>query len=113
MLRLGPAIVIAAITAATACAQSDHYAAGSFNIRDFALPPVAGFFGAIYNNGYSTNNLQDASGNRISSITIQGPDGHLSVALKLNVNVNLYALAPVFILGAPKKSAGGEIRSYA
>jgi hypothetical protein len=107
ILRLGSAIVIAAITVATACAQSDHYAPGSFNIRDFALPPVAGFFGAVYNYGYSTNNLQDASGNRISSITIQGPGGG-SATLKLNVSVNLYALAPVLIWEPRKKVLGAR-----
>jgi hypothetical protein len=70
-LRLGTAIRIGAIVAATARAQTVHYIPGSFNIRDFGLPDP-GFYGAIYNYAYMTDNLKDANGNQISSITITG-----------------------------------------
>ena len=79
-LKLGSAIVIAAIAAATAYAQSEHYAPGSFNIRDFALPD-AGFYGAIYNYGYSTDNLKDANGSQVTSVTVTGPGGRVSATI--------------------------------
>ena len=66
-LELGSAIAIAAITAVTANAQTEHYVPGAFNIRDFAVPD-AGFYGAIYNYGYLTDNLKDANGNQITSV---------------------------------------------
>ncbi len=105
-LKLGSAIVIAALTTATAYAQTDHYLPGSFNIRDFALPGP-GFYGAIYNIGYSTSNLKDADGNTISSITITGPGGQ-SASVNLKVNVNLYALAPAVIWVPKKKILGAK-----
>jgi hypothetical protein len=107
MLRAGAAIAIAGLTAATACAQTEHYYPASFNIRDFALPEH-GFYGAIYNFGYSTSNLKDASGNQISSITIQGPGGNVSTTINLKVDVNLYALAPVLIWVPKKKILGAK-----
>jgi hypothetical protein len=105
-LGLGSVIVIGAITTATAFAQTDHYVPGSFNIRDFAVPDP-GFYGAIYNYGYLTDNLKDSSGNQINSITITGPGGR-STTINLNVNVNLYALAPVIIWVPKKKILGAK-----
>jgi hypothetical protein len=106
-LRVGRAVMIAAITAATAYAQSDHYVPGTFNIRDFALPDP-GFYGAIYNYGYMTDDLRNVNGNQIKSVTITGPGGRLSVTLNVNVNVNLYALAPVFIWVPKHKILGAK-----
>jgi hypothetical protein len=106
-LRLGTAIRIGAIVAATARAQTVHYIPGSFNIRDFGLPDP-GFYGAIYNYAYMTDNLKDANGNQINSITITGPDGRVSATANLGVNVHLYALAPVFIWVPKKKILGAK-----
>lgn len=106
-LRLGSAIVIAVITAATAYAQSEHYAPGSYNIRDFALPDP-GFYAGVYNYGYSTDTLKDASGNQITSVTVTGPGGRLSTTINVKVNVDLYALAPVFIWVPKKKVLGAK-----
>jgi len=105
-LRLGSAIAIAAITT-TAYAQTDHYVPGSFNIRDFALPDP-GFYGGLYNYGYLTDGLKDAGGNQVSSVTITGPGGRVSTTINVNVSVNLYALAPVFIWVPKKKIFGAK-----
>jgi hypothetical protein len=106
-LKLGSAIVIAAIAAATAYAQSEHYAPGAFNIRDFALPDP-GFYGALYNYGYSTDNLKDANGSQVTSVTVTGPGGRVSATINVKVNVNLYALAPAFIWVPKKKVLGAK-----
>ena len=92
----GSVIVIAVITAATAYAQSDHYLPGIYNIRDLAIPEP-GFYGAVYNYGYLTDNLKDSSGNKISSVTITGPGGRLSTTINVKVNLDLYALAPAIV----------------
>ncbi len=52
--------------------QTNHYAPGAFNIRDFTLP-APGFYGAIYNYRDSTRNLKDAAGNTINAVTVTGP----------------------------------------
>jgi hypothetical protein len=106
-LELGSAIVVAAITTVTANAQTEHYVPGAFNIRDFAVPD-AGFYGAIYNYGYLTDNLKDANGNQITSVTIQGPGGRVSATINVNVSVHLYALAPVLIWVPKKKILGAK-----
>jgi len=36
--------------------------------RDFAMPEP-GFYGEIYNYGYTTDRLNDSSGNKIKSVT--------------------------------------------
>jgi hypothetical protein len=100
-------IVIAAITSASAYAQTEHYSPGSFNIRDFALPDP-GLYGAVYNYGYLTNELKDANGNQLNSVTIQGPGGRVSATVNLNVNVHLYGLAPVLIWVPKKKVLGAK-----
>ncbi len=75
-LRLGSVIAIAVIATTTAYAQTDHYAPGAYNIRDFILPDP-GLYGGVYNYGYLTDNLKDSSGNAylINSVTITGPGG--------------------------------------
>jgi hypothetical protein len=96
ILRLGSALVIAAISTAVAYSQTEHYIPGSFNIRDFALPD-AGFYAGVYNYGYTTDTLKDANGSEINSVTVTGPGGRVTRTFNINVNVNLYGLAPVFI----------------
>ncbi|HVO99158.1 MAG TPA: transporter [Bryobacteraceae bacterium] len=107
ILGLGAVIVISAITCGMAHAQTDHYVPGSFNIRDFATPDP-GFYGALYNYWYSTNDLRDANGKKINSVTITGPGGKLSATVNLSVNVHLYALAPALIWVPKKKILGAK-----
>jgi len=98
-------IVIAGITSAMAYGQTEHYAPGSYNIRDFSLPSP-GFYPMVYNYGYLTDDLRNANGNQINSVTIQGPGGRVSATLNVNVNVHLYALAPT-LLWVPKRTLFG------
>jgi hypothetical protein len=93
---LGSVLVLAAITAVGAYAQSDHYLPGIYNIRDLALPEP-GFYGALYNYGYLTDDLKDTNGNKVNSVTVTGPGGRLSATLNVKVNVDLYAVAPAVI----------------
>jgi len=105
-LKLGSVILIAAITTVTAyAAEIGHFVAGVPSIRDLAVPPP-GLYGVVYNYGYSTNRVNDANGNKISSVTIGGR------AYGINVDISAYALAPAFIWVAKKKVLGGHYGAY-
>src|SRR5262245_50814554 len=67
-------------------------------IRDYVMPDP-GFYGALYNLWYTTDQLNGANGNTISSVTIPAnhAPGRPSATLKLDVSVDLYALAPTFM----------------
>jgi hypothetical protein len=108
---LASVILIAASAAATVHAGDiGHFVAGVPNIRDLALP-APGFYGVVYNYGYMTSRVNDANGNKISSVTIGGDLGP-GVTLDVDANVNVYALAPTFIWVANQKVLGGHYGAY-
>lgn len=85
-------------------AEIGHYAGGVMNIRDYVVPDP-GFYLAVYNYFYHTTRLNDANGNKISSITIN-PGGGPGLTLGVNIDVNVYALAPSPIWVTEIKSLG-------
>jgi hypothetical protein len=106
ILALGSVILFCIITTITAYAgETGHFVPGVANIRDLAVPP-AGFYGVIYNYGYSTSRLNDAHGNQISSVTIGGRP------FDIGVDVNAYALAPLFMWSAKKKVLGAQYAAF-
>jgi hypothetical protein len=109
--KLGLALVMAAITTVASYAgEIGHFVAGVPNIRDLALPPP-GFYGVVYNYGYMTTRLNDANGNKISSVTIGGGIGP-GATFDINVDISAYAMAPTFIWVAKKKVLGGHYGAY-
>lgn len=94
----------------THAAEIGHYAPGVANIRDLAVP-APGFYTVIYNYGYRTDRLNDANGNQISSVTIEGPGGQ-SVTLGIDVDFSAYALAPAFLWVSNQKVLGGRYGAY-
>jgi hypothetical protein len=51
-----------------------HYAGGLVNIRDVIMPPAPGVYAAVYNYYYTTDQLNNANGDKISSVNINpGP----------------------------------------
>ncbi len=110
-LAFGLAILMAGIVTVTAYAgEIGHFTPGLPSIRDMAMP-APGFYGVMYNYGYGTTRLNDANGNKISSVTIGNPSG-LNTKLDVNVDVSLYALAPTFIWVAKKEVLGGKYGLY-
>jgi hypothetical protein len=102
---------VAAIMMSTASGgEIGHYSPGVANIRDMATPDP-GFYVVVYNYGYSTNRINDGSGDKISTVTIGGGNGP-GVTLNLDVNVSAYALAPAFIYVYPKKVLGAKYGAY-
>jgi hypothetical protein len=87
-----------------------HFAPGVPNIRDYVVPEP-GFYGVLYNYWYDTDQLNDSDGNKISSITINPGPGE-GITLDVNVDVNIYALAPTFIWVSDWKVAGARYAAY-
>ena len=90
---LTPAFLVPAGKAAAG--EIGHFAPGVANIRDFVVPEP-GIYGVLYNYFYTTDRLNDSHGNKVESVTINSGAGS-SVTLGVNVDVNLYALAPTLI----------------
>src|SRR5262245_51271648 len=98
MRRVVPlGLVLAALVAAGTARAGEigHYAGGLMNIRDFAVPEP-GLYGALYNYGYLTSQLNDTHGNGIDDVTIVGPRGGRAT-LHLDVDVNLYVAVPLLM----------------
>jgi hypothetical protein len=91
-------------TSTAHAAEIGHYVPGLLNIRDFAVP-APGFYGGLYNYWYSSDRLNDQNGNKVDSVTI-GPGGGLT--LNIDVDVDLYALSPVFIWVSDWKVLGAK-----
>lgn len=72
-----------------------HFNGGFLNIRDY-LVPEQGVYSAIYSYYYTTDQLNDSSGDKISSLTIN-PRGAQGVTLGVDVDLDMYVLAPTLI----------------
>ena len=104
-------IIIGSIATITAfAAEIGHFNPGVANIRDYALPSP-GIYGVVYNYKYSTSRLNDANGNEVSSVTIQGPRGG-TATLNIDVDFSAYALVPAFMWVAKPKVLGGHYGAY-
>src|SRR5215472_4555573 len=112
--------VLAVVAGVLACTGSrasageiGHFNPAILSIRDYAMP-APGFYGALYNLWYTTDQLNGANGNAASSVTIPAnhAPGRPSVTLKLDVSVDLYALAPTFMWVSDWKLLGAKYAAY-
>jgi hypothetical protein len=102
-------VLAGAITAAAAyAAEISHFTPGVMNIRDLAVPEP-GLYVAIYSYGYFTDRLNDAAGNKLSSVTL-GPRSNVTVGV--NVHVSAYALAPMLAWVSKYKVLGAKYGAY-
>ena len=86
-----------------------HFNGGIIDMRDYFMPGP-GIYGAVYNYNYFTDRLNDGSGNKISSETINTPGG--PVPANLNVKIHMYALFPAIIWSSPYKILGARYGGY-
>ena len=102
-------LVLAALVAAGTARAGEigHYAGGVMNIRDFAVPEP-GLYGALYNYGYLTTQLNDRHGDAIDDVTIVGPFGHRRTTLHLDVDVDIYVAAPIVMWVSPWQILGAR-----
>jgi hypothetical protein len=106
--RILAAALVGALAFATAVARAGeigHFNGGVLNIRDY-LVPEPGFYGAVYNYYYTTDQLNDSGGRQVKSVTINPPGGGAGVTLGVDVDVDMYVLAPTFIWVTDIESLG-------
>lgn len=87
------------VTISARAGSVSHYTPGVMNIRDYFVPE-AGLYGLVYNYFYTSDRLNDANGNQVSSVTIQPGPGP-GVTLDVKPKLNLYALAPTIVWVSP------------
>jgi hypothetical protein len=105
LIKLTALTLQAAVAAVSARAgEIGHYGGGFLNIRDYFVPEP-GFYTAVYNYFYTTDRLNDRNGNEVKSVTIN-PGGGPGVTLGVDVNVDMYVLAPTLIYVADIKPLG-------
>jgi hypothetical protein len=112
------AIALCAAARTAQAAEIGHFNGGILNIRDYFVPEP-GLYGGLYNYFYHTGRLNDRHGDEIHSVTIN-PRGGPEVTVGVDVDVNLYALAPVLFwvtdlkpLGLPLKYGAVITPSFA
>jgi hypothetical protein len=95
--KLIPLMTFAVLTAALTAHAGEigHFNGGVMNIRDYVVPEP-GLYVAIYNYFYTTDQLNNANGDAINSVTIRPGPGP-GIKLGVNIDVDLYALAPTLI----------------
>ena len=86
-------------------AEIGHFAPGVLNIRDFSVPEPGVYF-AVYNYAYTTDRLNDRHGDDVDSVTV-GP-----ATLGLDVDFDMYALAPTLIWVSDWKILGAKYAAY-
>jgi hypothetical protein len=97
-------------TGATHGAEIGHYVPGLPNIRDFAMPEP-GFYGVLYNYFYFSDRLNDRDGDEINAVTIN-PRGGAGVTLDVDVDLDIYALAPTLIWVSEWKILGAKYGAF-
>lgn len=104
------AIAFCAIFKAGHAAEIGHYEAGVYDIRDFFVPDQPGFYGLVYNYYYMTDRLNDGSGNKINSVSVNTPLGPARVGV--DVSLNTYATIPMLMWVAPKDVLCAKFGAY-
>src|SRR5262245_19356510 len=90
-------VVPMALAAFTAHAgEIGHFNGGVMNLRDY-LVPDPGLYTALYTYYYATDKLNDSHGDKITSVTIDPPSGGAGVPVDVNVNVDMYVIAPSLV----------------
>jgi hypothetical protein len=104
-----PLLFLEAISAARA-ASSAHYTPGSMDIRDLFLG-APGWYVAVYNYYYTSDQFNDANGNAVNSATIKpGPGPGLTINVRPSVDI--YTLSPTLTWIAPWKLEGVKFGAY-
>jgi hypothetical protein len=114
MCRLAAiALVLAVVgTAGRAGAgEIGHFSGGLLNVRDLAMPEP-GFYVAIYNLVYDTDQVNDRHGDEIDRLTLVGPRGRRRLTLDLDVDVQLYGFSPALMWVSDWKILGGRYAAF-
>jgi hypothetical protein len=96
-----------------AAGEIGHFNPGVINIRDYVMPEP-GLYGAMYNYVYTTRQLNGPNGNTADSVTLppNRPPGKRGLTLNVNVDVDLYALAPTLMWVSERQILGARYAAY-
>lgn len=109
LLLILAAVILAAGSAARA-GELGHFNPGVANIRDFVVPEQ-GFYGMLYNYYYTSDRLNDRNGRKVDSVTIKAGAGP-SLRVEVDVDLDIYALSPMFMWVSPWEVAGARYAAY-
>lgn len=87
---------IASISVASPASELGHYFPASASVREFVFPDEPGFYGLLYTTYYTSNRLNDRSGDKLRSFTVNPGPGP-GVTLDLDTDLDLFALAPMLM----------------
>jgi hypothetical protein len=109
MKRLLPILLASLVATGARADEVGHFSPGVASIRDFSLPDP-GFYGVVYNHFYWSGRLNDASGDAIRSVEIG--QRRLQTTVDVDIDLKLYALAPVLLWASKFKILGARIGAY-
>lgn len=109
IIRILAAVSIATATIARA-GEIGHFNGGVMDIRDYFMPAEPGIYGVVYNYYYFTTRLNNASGDKISSVNVNTPGG--PVPVNLGINLHMYALIPAIVWSTPCTFLGARYGGY-
>lgn len=116
--RVGLASVTLAWSVSTYAGVS-HYLPGMMNIRDFFVPEKPGAYAALYLGNYSVDTLADKNGNSVNQAThtttrdlLGGIPAGASFSANLDVEVEMYAIAPTFIWNTGFQVLGADYAMF-
>ena len=90
--------------------DAGHYVGGLMDTRDYFVPDP-GFYAALYNYFYTSDRYNDASGQKVQSISInRGPAA--GTTLDASINLNMYVLVPAVIWVSPWDILGAKYAAY-
>ena len=104
VLAVATALLVGA--GSVSASEIGHYNGGLLNIRD-PFVPAPGLYTAVYNYFYTTDRLNDRNGDKVKSVTINPGPGP-GVTLGVDVNVDMYALAPALLWVSDWKPLGAK-----
>lgn len=96
-MTIGAALLMGTSPTASA-GEIGHFNPGVVNVRDYVMP-APGLYGALYNYVYTSGELTDRHGDARTSVTLprNRPRGRSGLRLQLDVDVDLYAMAPTLM----------------
>ena len=108
--------ILVAVAVGAHASETGHYSPGLPNIRDLVVPPP-GFYGILYNYMYTSDRINDGNGDEIRQITIGIPPTvetpAVSATLDLDVDLDVYVVAPGIMWTSNWKILGAKYAAYA
>jgi hypothetical protein len=92
-------------------AEVGHFVPGAMNLRDYLMPAEPGIYGVLYNVVYTSDRLNDRDNDEIRSVHVGG-SGPLGRDVKVEVDLDLYALAPTVVWVSDWKVLGARYGAF-